>query len=232
MAKQKVFIIHGWTYSLNRWDEAMRELGERGYEPVMLKVPGLSESSDAVWDVGKYVEWLGMQLKSEKHTIIIGHSNGGRIAMAYDVAHPGQIKHLFLVSSAGIYHDSQSASMRRKVFGGVSKVLKPIARGPIRRVLYRLIGASDYGNAKPNMRQTMVNVTDHDKTFDVSQVSAPATLIWGREDKATPVDDAQQIQSRLQNPGELRIFPGVGHSPHGDKPGEFADIVDETIKGL
>ncbi len=55
---KKVFIIHGWTYTLSAWDECVKELRARHIEPIQLRVPGLTEESSAVWDLEKYVAWL------------------------------------------------------------------------------------------------------------------------------------------------------------------------------
>lgn len=232
MNSKKIFLVHGWTYSLAKWDSLISELKARGFEPVLLKVPGLSQPSDEVWNVEKYVEWLRGKVGQEEDLIIGGQSNGGRMIMAYDVKYPGQIKHMFLIASSGIYHDSKKLSLKRKVFKFIAKLLKPFLKGVTRRVMYRLIGAPDYGNAKPNMRETMKNVTEYDKTFDITKVSAPTTLIWGEKDYATPLEDAHKIKDRLQNPGELHVFEGVKHSPQGSKPVEVAEIMKSTIEGL
>src|SRR5205085_6528900 len=90
----KVFIIHGWTYSLEKWTELCELLREQGIEPIQLKVPGLAEPSDKVWNIDGYITWLGDQLKGEVKPTIIGHSNGGRIALSYIQKYPGKIGRL------------------------------------------------------------------------------------------------------------------------------------------
>ena len=225
MSSKKVFVIHGWTYSLDKWDQAFAEMEKLGLKPVMLKVPGLSEPSDDVWDVESYVDWLRQKIEGEKDPLIVGHSNGGRIAMAYDVASPGHIRRLVLVASAGVYNDGSQISLKRKVFKAIAKVVKPFARGPVRKALYRVIGANDYGNAAPNMRQTMINVTEHDKTFELNKVTAQATLIWGDHDTSTPIQDAEVIHGALPHADELHVIHGSGHSPHAADPKRVANLI-------
>lgn len=225
----KIHIVHGWTYSLTKWDQLIDQLRSLGFEPIMHRVPGLSAPSDKVWTIDSYVDWLRDELTGDPDPIVIGHSNGGRISMAYDIKYPNHIKHLFLISSAGIYHDEVRLSMKRRVFAVFAKILKPFIRGPLRKFMYRLIGATDYGNAKPNMRKTMKNVTDYDKQFDVSKVSAKTTIIWGRADKATPFSDAQKILDQIQNPDQIYDFDGVGHSAHAERPNQVADIIVKTL---
>lgn len=202
-----------------------------GYEPVQLSVPGLTEPSDEVWDVERYVEWLRAQIGTEKAPIVVGHSNGGRIAMAYDLAYPGHLQQLILIDSAGIYHDSLPVRLKRRLSKVLSVVLRPFIRGALRRVLYRVIGGSDYGNAPENMKRTLVNVTTFDKTFALEDVSVPITLIWGDHDKATPLSDAYAIQSRVQQADELHVVLGAGHSPHADAPEQTVTHIVTAIKG-
>ncbi len=232
MAAHKIFIVHGWTYTLAKWDGVVEELTKLGYEPVLLKVPGLTQPSDDEWDIPKYVAWLDQQLKGEDEPIVVGHSNGGRIALAYDVAHPKRLKHIFLISSAGVYHQKPAITVKRKVAKSAAKALKPVVRGKARRVAYRLIGASDYGNAKPNMQKTMTNVINFDAGLDLSQVQTPITFIWGEKDTITPIEDACVMMEKVQRPEELHTFEDSGHSSQGDHPGEVAEIINVTLQDM
>lgn len=225
---QKLHIIHGWTYTLDKWTELQKVLSGKGYEPVMLHVPGLTNPSDEVWSVERYVEWLEGELNAEKQPIVIGHSNGGRIAMAYDQKNPGSLKHLFLIDSAGIFHDETKLSFKRKVSKLLATILKPITTTKMRRVLARFIGASDYGNAKPNMRQTMLNLWEHDKSFDPATVSAPTTIIWGENDTSTPQSDAHVLAQKIENVAGVHIIAGAGHSPQGSHATEVAEIISRV----
>jgi len=232
MSNRKVFIVHGWTYNLDKWDDVMNRLSECDVEPVMLNVPGLSVPSQKVWDIDSYVEWLNEQICDEQDPIIIGHSNGGRIAMAYESVYPSKIAHLFLISSAGIYHDDKKVSAKRRAAGVVAKLLKPIARGRVRRVLYRLIGGADYGNASENMRKTMTNVINYDKVMDVTKVKTPVTMIWGENDALTPIEDAYKIKDQLTGDVDLHILHDSGHSPQADYPQQVADIIVKKLESF
>src|ERR1043166_499473 len=102
LAGMKIFIIHGWTYNLDRWTEFCQKLGDTGIELVQMHVPGLTEPSDAVWSIDDYVNWLHQKLAKEPKPIVLGHSNGGRIALAYCQKYPDHFKQLFLIDSAGM----------------------------------------------------------------------------------------------------------------------------------
>jgi pimeloyl-ACP methyl ester carboxylesterase len=40
--------------------------------------------------------------------VLLGHSNGGRIALAFAEKYPDKVKQLVLIDSAGIYHNEFS----------------------------------------------------------------------------------------------------------------------------
>ena len=225
----KLFIIHGWTYTLGKWDELVANLND-DFEVVMLKVPGLSQPSEKVWDVPAYVDWLNQQLADEDKPAVIGHSNGGRIALAYAQAYPDKLSKLILIDSAGIPRQSGGVSLKRKILKPIAKALKPVVKGRARRGLYRLIGAHDYGNAPPNMRATMQNMLNFDKELDFSAVSVPTVIIWGEADTATPLSDGLALAKKLQAASEPIIIKGAGHSPHASHSAEVAAIIRQTMK--
>lgn len=230
MTKKSVYIIHGWTYTLDKWDELIALLEKQGRTVHMLHVPGLTRESEEVWDVPKYVEWLRSELADVKNPVVIGHSNGGRIAMAYDVAFPKHIARLILIASAGVPRQETKVSWKRRVSKPLAAILKPFIGVRLRRKLYHVIGASDYGNATPNMRETMKQLWAHDTTFDLSSVTAQATLIWGEHDRATPLPDGQTILNALPHADDLHVIHGAAHSPHADDPKRVADIITTVIK--
>ena len=97
MINKKIYILHGWTYDLDKWKVFGNLLLKNGFTPVFLKVPGLTQKTNKIWDIEKYSNWLGEELKKENGQIILlGHSNGGRIASYFASMHPEKIAKLIL----------------------------------------------------------------------------------------------------------------------------------------
>lgn len=210
----KIFIIHGWTYTLDAWTEILQKLQEAGYEPIMLRVPGLTIPSDYPWTIEDYVSWLREQIGEEDDPVIIAHSNGGRIALNYASTYPEHIKRLILLDSAGIPRKEKTISVRKTIGKFFARILKPILRGRVRTFAYRLIGAGDYGRAEPHMRKTMANMLDSDNRLHVENIMAHVDFIWGENDKSTPLYTAKELKNRLPNTGKIRVIRGAQHSPH------------------
>ena len=55
---QKLYIIHGWTYKPEPWEEVIANLkSEYGINAELLRVPGLGTQSSKVYTIEDYVEW-------------------------------------------------------------------------------------------------------------------------------------------------------------------------------
>lgn len=222
----KVFIIHGWAYELDKWQDTVSLLKDNGFNPVLLKVPGLTEQSSEVWTIDKYKTWLDQQLKKETEPVtLLGHSNGGRIAINYSVENPKKVQWLILLDSAGVYHNNLSIRLKRLIFKSISKLGRRFKEVPIfRKVIYKLARESDYRDAPINMRCTMANMLESDKQLDVSKVRVKTTIIWGEQDRITPLADAKTLNNAIKN-STLHIIDGARHAPHFTHSKQLVDII-------
>lgn len=228
----KLFIIHGWSYNLDKWRAIQPFLKAAGFEPVMLKVPGLTEPSEKVWDIEGYVEWLKNELKDEKQPAVIGHSNGGRISLAFAQKYPGRLKHLILIDSAGLKHPQLLRKLKLKILQIVAKILKPLKVIPgFGKLVYKLIGARDYFDAADNMRLTMRNMLAADNQINLHTIQAPTTIIWGDQDKITPLKDGRSMHRQLTE-SQLHIIAGARHAPQASHPEHVANLIAEAVKGV
>ncbi|HZP55878.1 MAG TPA: alpha/beta hydrolase [Candidatus Saccharimonadales bacterium] len=224
----KVFIIHGWTYNLSKWIEFCKELEKDGHEAVQLRVPGLVAPGGArAWTIKDYVDWLREELKAEKSPIVVGHSNGGRIALNYAVKYPKHLQRLILIDSAGVPSPMKKT---KKAAIKLAKIGKPLASIPGSRwVFHKTFGGRDYYKAEPNMRVTMTNMLESDKQLDLSKVSTPVNIIWGENDTTTPLTMGKTMNQKISG-SKLQVIGGAQHSPFFSHPKEVANIVSEIIE--
>lgn len=221
-----LYIIHGWTYDAHGWDQTIAELEKSGIKVKFLKVPGLTTPSSKVFTIEDYVDWAEQHLPNG--AIALGHSNGGRILMNLAIKHPKKLKHLILLSSAGVYAPSRKARILRPI----TKALSPLKNIPgARRVLHKLIGASDYQKAPENMKKTLRNMLDSDKNLDISKVQVPTTILWGAEDTVTPPDQGRQIHKSIKN-STWKLIKGWPHAPYLKHPEELAHEIEKVTKSI
>lgn len=230
---KKVIIIHGWTYSTEKWKPFIDLLEKSGVSVDLLKVPGLTAEINRPWTIDDYVNWLKEIVeKDDDKKVIIGHSNGGRIALAFASKYPKQISRLILINSAGIHHDGLSLKIKRNMFNTVAKIGRKLTSSEnLRKVLYKLVGESDYRKASPNTAKTMVNLISSDITPKLSEINVPTLIIWGEKDthNQTPLSDAKLMNKLIKN-SKLRTVKDAKHSPQLTNPNEVLAFVLEAIK--
>ena len=223
-----LYIIHGWTYSVEPWTTTLDLLKKSGVEVKMLNVPGLTSPSEKVWTIKDYVSWANKTLPD--HAVVLGHSNGGRILLNLLSKHPNRLRHLILLDSAGIYEPSK----KRDVLQKISKLGAPLKRLPLaRKIFHKILGASDYSRAPENMKTTLTNMLESDKLLDISKISTSTSILWGEADTVTPPRQAQKLHSLLKN-STLKLFPDWTHAPYISHPAELAsailDVLEKEVK--
>ena len=214
-----LYVIHGWTYTVEPWKTTIEILKKHGIEIKMLNVPGLTTPSDKVWTIKDYVKWADQNIPDG--AIALGHSNGGRILLNLLSEKPDKLKHVILLDAAGVYEESKKRDVARKV----SKLMAPLKKiKPLRKVYHKILGASDYDRAPENMKRTLANMLDSDKKLDMTKVTTPATILWGKMDNVTPPRQAAVMHRRLKN-SEIKYFEDWTHAPYICDPTGLAKAI-------
>lgn len=222
----KLFILHGWTYSIEKWKPFLNLLEQDGVEYEMLKIPGLTAPLKRVWTINDYVDWLNDRISNIQYPIsILGHSNGGRIAAAFAAKYPSKVSHLILIDSAGIVRRDLKILLKRTLFGTVAKLGRKIIKSDsIRNLLYKAVGEQDYNRAIPILKKTMLNLISYSLTETFKKISVPTLVIWGQDDKITPLSDGREI-SKLISGSKFEIIENAHHSPQFSNPKEVFEII-------
>jgi pimeloyl-ACP methyl ester carboxylesterase len=222
----KAIILHGWTKDLTKWNPFLNTLKEKKISFEFPKIPGLTESLNKVWTLDDYIKWLkNIVDKEKKKIILIGHSNGGRIAIAFVTKYPEKVEKLILIDSAGIYHNELPHRIKKVVFKTIAKIGKKITTSrSLEDFLYRLAREGDYRKSNPIMKQTMINLLNSNKNLNISKITVQTLIIWGADDKITPLSDGLLINKLIEN-SDLRIIADARHSPMYSHPKEVADII-------
>jgi len=226
----KVIILHGWTKNPEKWGSLLSIFKDKKINFEFPKIPGLTENLDKVWDLPDYVGWLKNIVDKEKDKVIlIGHSNGGRIALSFSSQYPDKVEKLILIDSAGIYHNELPHRLKIFVFKTIAKLGKKITTSRrLEDILYKLAREGDYKKSDPIMKQTMLNLLNSNKDLVISKITIPTLIIWGREDKITPLSDGVLMNKLIKN-SKLEIIEGAKHAPMYTHAGEVANIILNNI---
>lgn len=221
-----LYIIHGWTYTVEPWRKTLELLRENGIRVKMLKVPGLTEESDKIWTIEDYVDWADREIPDG--AIALGHSNGGRILLNLCAKKPEKLKYLILLNSAGVYEPSTRKMLTEKI----AKIGKPLKKIEfVDKVFHKVTGSTDYSHAPENMKETLANMLESDKSLNFSKVTTKTFILWGKKDTTTPPRQATKIYESLPN-AELKFYANWTHAPYISNPDELARALTSLITRL
>jgi len=229
----KVYILHGWTQdrsSKDRWLPFIQELENRGFSPFFLALPGLlGKEINSPWDIDKYVSWLSRKLPSNEKAILLGHSFGGHVAVTFAALNPERVENLILISSSGLRLKNVFARSKRSFFMILAKIGKKISRSDdLRAFLHRAAREKDYLQASPVMRETMKLAISHDVTSLLSKIKTKTCIIWGSDDKVTPLSLGKVFAKQIKN-SSINILSGERHSPHFTNPVAVAKKIEDFL---
>ena len=221
-----LYIIHGWTYTVEPWKNTLKMLRDNDVSVKMLHVPGLTEKSDKVYTIDDYVKWADENIPDG--AVALGHSNGGRILLNLCADNPEKLKYLILLDAAGVYEPSA----RKKLVEKVAKIGKPLKKVPIiDKAFHKITGSTDYSRAPENMKQTLANMLESDKDLDFSKVTTKTFILWGKKDTTTPPRQATTMYEKLPN-AELKFYANWTHAPYISSPEELARALTALIKRI
>jgi pimeloyl-ACP methyl ester carboxylesterase len=228
-----IYILHGWAIDAEnekKWQPLMNALKKTGLSVKFLPIPGLTTPVVEVWTLTDYERWLEEQLEKESKVILLGHSFGGQLAIRYAAHHPKQVEKLILIDASGMRPKSLKAQIKRNVFKGIAKVGHVFTQNEtLRKFLYMLAREKDYQQASPVLRQTMANVLADEVVADLPQVKAPTLIIWGAQDRATPLSHGQFYAQHITG-SQLKVIEAARHSPQFTHVDQVSQLVAEFTK--
>ena len=227
----KLFILHGWTYQTETWQPLLNLLAAQGIDYEFLRIPGLTDGTDPVWTLEDYVKWLEEKTAGHEKVILYGHSNGGRISIAYAAKHPEKVERLILEDSSGI-PVTGLRRLKRDFFKQISRIGRILSSSDVlRRIFYKVIRESDYSGATVNMKKTMANLLLVDLSLVLDRITCPTLLIWGANDKTTPLSAGKRIHEGIKG-SRISIIPDARHSPHITHPQQVAGLIKNEVVSL
>ena len=200
-----IILLHGWGQNI----EMMKPVGDKlKGRIIIVDLPGygLSEEPKYVWTIYDYVECIKQLLDSLKidNPILIGHSFGGKVALAY--ASKYKTKKLILFASP-FKKGVEKLSLKTKVLKFAKKV--PVLN-KLEGFAKKHIGSTDYKNASDMMRKILVETVNLDIREDVAKINCPTLIFWGTNDEAVPVSDAKELETLIKDSG-LVVYEGCTH---------------------
>ncbi|MDE6541045.1 MAG: alpha/beta hydrolase [Muribaculaceae bacterium] len=225
-----LILMHGWGCTMDTVASVERVAAE-SHTVYNIDFPGFGQSPEPsdTWGVDRYtrlIEAMAARLGLDR-PVLVGHSFGGRVGLLMASRTP--VDKLVLIDAAGV-RPRRSARYYMRVYSfkalkRLARLLLPAARAEALIERRRRASASaDYAAASPRMRAILSRVVGEDLCGVMPSIKAPALLVWGENDTATPLRDARRMEKLIPDAG-LVSFPGCGHYSFLDNPVQFAAVL-------
>lgn len=198
---------------------------ERYYRVVAVDLSGFGviKDTDRVYTLTTYVEEIRKLIISLGGRVsIIAHSFGGRIAVKLACYYPELVDKLVLVDSAGL-------KPRRSLKYRFTRIKYFFAKRFYKKEdLEKRYFSDDYNKLSKNMKQSFKLITREYLDKLLQGVKAKTLIVWGKNDKETPLYMAKRYNKRLPF-SSLYIIENAGHFCFVDKSKEFNYVVKEFL---
>lgn len=229
-----VLLLHGWGASIDSMGLIFDDLATQ-YSVCAFDFPGHGKSGlpPTAWGVSDYAALVLrlMDTLSLQRPHIIGHSHGGRVTIKLAVLHPERVDKIILVNSAGVRPPRPLKYYVRVLLAKIGTCLAKYCGTygeQARSLIYAAVASRDYANAGP-LRQTLVKIVQEDLTPILPQIQASTLLIWGEDDRDTPVSLARVMRDLIPH-AELIILKHAGHFSYIDQYGKFRLMVRRFLR--
>lgn len=231
---QIVLLLHGWGDSLKGLAGLQKALAPN-FKVVSLDLPGFGSTQPPkkVWgldEYGAFVDDFLTKIDVQPYAVI-GHSNGGALAIrsvARTIVTPQK---LILLAASGIRNRNSGKRTALKVIAKTGNVatfwLPKNTRQRLRKKLYGAAGSDLL--VMEHLEETFKKTVRQDVQADAAAISIPTLLIFADQDKAVPIADAHTYQ-RLIKGSQLEVVQGAGHFLHLEQPQLVADLMIEFLK--
>lgn len=228
-------LIHSLGADLGLWDEVVDAFSAR-YRVLRYDVRGHGRSTAPCGEVS--IDLLRNDLRALLDDLhierahIAGLSMGGMIAMAFAAAHPARVDRLVLADTASefdppirtAWHERAAAARRdgmaTLVEATVERWFPKAFRRSGDRALERV--RTSIATIDPQHYAAAGEALEHlDLTARLPSIRARTLVAVGELDEAIPPRYSEHLRDRIAG-AELRTWPGVGHCPPLQIPGQFA----------
>lgn len=224
-----ILFLHGWAIGTGPYQELLQLLAQR--HPVIAPdLPGLAAShcTHSVSDYGTYAEYLIAFIKALhlKKVHLIGHSLGGGISVTIAAHAPKLVQSLILIDSTGIPIGSVPEVLLRRAIEMPLQVNLPKLK--LQFIDIPQVFLANLLTVPQNVIFGLLTALEKDLRPLLSQIKAPALLIWSEKDLTIPFSIAEEFLQRIEKAKLVKVSEGF-HEWALLYPEKFATIVAQFL---
>lgn len=229
-ARPRILALHGWGRT-HRDFAALLE----GFDAIALDLPGFGSTptpEEAISAAGYALKIAPVLDELELPAVLIGHSFGGRAAVALAARNPEKVGALVLTGVPLLRLDEGGRS--RTALG--YRLLRTAHRlGLVKDDLMerarQRYGSADYKAASGIMREILVKAVNETYEDEMRAVKCPVELVWGEFDTAAPPAVGQGALEYFEN-AKLTVVEGCDHYTPANAPEALREALRRQLQGL
>ncbi|MCB2376315.1 alpha/beta fold hydrolase [Hymenobacter sp. BT635] len=235
-----IVFLHGFAESREIWTDFLRDFPAE-YRVISLNLLGHGTNIHDVRDYSmeaqaRYVAQK-LQAAGAEKALLVGHSMGGYVALAFAERWPERVAGLCLLNSSALADSEEKKANREKNVAfverhGVEKFMESFIR-PLFAPVHREAMSTqrefleEIGKATP--AETLVSgmramAARPDRTKVLHEAEFPVQFIVGKEDVAVPLEQSV-AQAHLAPVSHALFLADVGHLAYYEKPREVRQAV-------
>lgn len=227
---KQLLLLHGWGDDHRTFNGVAGELIGR-FDVIALDLPGFGNTQmpPKAWDLDNYAAFVSdflAKIGISNLYAVIGHSNGGAVAIRGLATGAFKADKLILLASAGIRNSQKAKRMVTKVVAKVGKVttfwLPIAAKDSLRQKLYGTVGSDML--VVPHLQETFKHTVRQDVQADAAKLALPTLIINADKDPAIPLADGRRYNDLIKG-SRLEVLASNSHFIHQQQTQKVAKLI-------
>lgn len=220
----ELLLLHGLFGALSNWETVIEEFRSK-YKVIIPLMPiyEMPLIKTSAKSLARFIHNFVLHKGLERFTLL-GNSLGGHVALIYALEHQERVHSMVLTGSSGLYENSFGGSFpRRESYDFIKERVEFTFYDPKTASKELVDEVFAIVNDRTRVMKILAmakSAIRHNMSTELQHIHVPVCLIWGREDRVTPPDVAEEFHSLLPD-SELKWIEKCGHAPMMEAPGEF-----------
>jgi pimeloyl-ACP methyl ester carboxylesterase len=232
---ETLVLLHGLMGELSNWEPVIDHFKEHYHVLVpILPIYELPILTLGVKSLSKYVHRF-LKFKKLGQVVLIGNSLGGHVGLVFTAAHQEYVKALVLTGSSGLYENAFGGSFpRRESYDYIKEKVEFTFYDPATATKELVDEVFKTVNERSKVIRILAlakSAIRHNMSKELSRITIPVSLIWGKQDKVTPPEVADEFHQLLPN-SELNWVDQCGHAPMMERPEIFNGYLEKFLNRI
>ena len=232
-------LLHSLLSDRASFDAIAPELA-KSFRVIVPELPGFGRSQAMRGGLPDIADRMAAAVREVgEGAIVLGNGYGGFVALQMAIRHPGLASRFIFADCGAAFSEGGRDAFRNMAAASKAKGLAAITDVAMRRLF-----APEFQAANPELmadrraaflrtdeevfRAACAQLAELDLRGELHKVKAPALVLVGEQDEATPPPMSHELASLLPD-ARLTIIPGCAHVPQLQSPHVFLDAIADFL---